>query len=432
MRTLYICYFGLREPLVQTQVLPYLRQLSRNGIAVSLLTFEPDKKRSWPAAEEQEWKTRLATDGITWTSLAYHKRPSLPATLYDILVGILHILRLSRQRRIDFLHARNHVPAVMGWLAKRITGSKLIFDIRGFFPEEYVDAGVWPAGGFLYRLTKAVEKKLFRVSDGLVVLTEKARTILTTSDTEGNFTTKPLAVIPCCVDFARFGDVAASDRDKFRDELGLTGRRVIVYVGALGGWYLTDEMAEFLATAHTQDQSTFSLILTQSRPELMAEKLKSLGVAERDFLIRQVSPSEVPKYLTAADVALSFIKTCYSKQSSSPTKIAEYLASGLPVISNSGIGDLDEVIETDRVGVIVRELNRAGYQAALAAVEQLLTEPDLATRCRASALKRFDLAAVGGVRYRRLYHQLLSPAQGEMAIGNAAEGTEFSATNGRR
>ena len=42
---LYICYFGLREPLVQTQVLPYLRELARGGVRMSLLTFEPDRKR---------------------------------------------------------------------------------------------------------------------------------------------------------------------------------------------------------------------------------------------------------------------------------------------------------------------------------------------------------------------------------------------------
>ena len=33
------------------------------------------------------------------------------------------------------------------------------------------------------------------------------------------------------------------------------GRRVVVYVGALGGWYLTEEMVQFLATAHEQDPS---------------------------------------------------------------------------------------------------------------------------------------------------------------------------------
>ena len=28
------CYFGLREPLVQTQVLPYLLELVRGGVAI--------------------------------------------------------------------------------------------------------------------------------------------------------------------------------------------------------------------------------------------------------------------------------------------------------------------------------------------------------------------------------------------------------------
>jgi glycosyltransferase involved in cell wall biosynthesis len=116
-------------------------------------------------------------------------------------------------------------------------------------------------------------------------------------------------------------------------------------------------------------------------------------------------------------VALSFIKPCYSKLSSSPTKIAEYLTSGLPVVCNAGIGDLDEVIEGDHVGVLVRELNREAYADCLSAVEELERDSALAQRCRASALARFDLEAVGGARYRRLYQRLsdgsVSPAEAE-------------------
>ena len=59
MRTLYLCYFGLREPLVQTQVLPYLRQLSRGGIDVGLLTFEPNRRASCSRSEAGAWCDRL-------------------------------------------------------------------------------------------------------------------------------------------------------------------------------------------------------------------------------------------------------------------------------------------------------------------------------------------------------------------------------------
>jgi len=85
--TLYICYFGINEPLVQTQVLPYLRQLAASGVRVNLLTFEPGLRKTWTEAEMRKQRELLATDRLSWFCLAYHKSPSLPATLYDIVAG---------------------------------------------------------------------------------------------------------------------------------------------------------------------------------------------------------------------------------------------------------------------------------------------------------------------------------------------------------
>ncbi len=59
--TLYLCYFGLREPLVQTQVLPYLREIKKiDDLKVSLLTFEPDFKEKWTAEQIEVEKKKLA------------------------------------------------------------------------------------------------------------------------------------------------------------------------------------------------------------------------------------------------------------------------------------------------------------------------------------------------------------------------------------
>ena len=204
MRSLYLCYFGLREPLVQTQVLPYLRQLSRSGIEVGLLTFEPNRRASWSRSEAGDWCDRLQADGIRWFSLPYHKRPSLPATTYDIAVGGWMAARLVRRHGYDVVHARAHVAAAMGAIAKRLTGCRLIFDIRGFNPEEYVDAGVWPENGLNYRLAKRVERRLLSTADGFVVLTEKARDILFPGCSDSDRKRRPVEVIPCCVDLDRF------------------------------------------------------------------------------------------------------------------------------------------------------------------------------------------------------------------------------------
>lgn len=179
-KTLYICYFGLMQPLVRTQVIPYLQELAKGGIDVSLLTFEPEISTEWtPEAVETE-RVKLAEKGIKWDLRAYHKRPSAIATAWDILVGSLAVRKKIATDKIDVLHGRVHVATLMGALARKFSRRKpkLIFDIRGFFPEEYTDAGVWPENGLLYRSAKRVERWLMRVSDGFVVLTEKAKELV--------------------------------------------------------------------------------------------------------------------------------------------------------------------------------------------------------------------------------------------------------------
>jgi len=382
--------------------------LNSEEIQVSLLTFEPRLDESWTAAEIAEQRIALKAEGISWHYLKYHKWPSLPATIYDMAVGAWAIMRIMRREGATVLHARNHVPAVMAAVAKKLRGGQLVFDIRGFMPEEYTDAGVWPENGYLYRGLKRVERYLLRVSDGFVLLTEKARDLVFPGSSDTDKLGRPIEVIPCCVDFERFASVENISRDTLRSELNLTGRRVIVYVGSFGGWYMTDEMTDFLALAHKQDPATFSLILTQSARQTVIDRLSGKGIGPNDFSVAQVKPNEVPRYLRAADIAISFIKPCYSKQSSSPTKIAEYLASGLPVICNSGVGDLDKLIEENDAGALLREFTSEAYLRALEETDLMRADTATSARLRAVAREEFDLASVGRTRYRRLYDRLLN------------------------
>jgi hypothetical protein len=77
------------------------------------------------------------------------------------------------------------------------------------------------------------------------------------------------------------------------------------------------------------------------------------------------------------------------------------------VVANAGVGDLDEQLGDDQVGVLVGALTADGYARAVDELDALATQPDLARRCRASAERRFDLATVGGPRYVALYRRLL-------------------------
>lgn len=414
--TLYLCYFGLREPLVQTQVLPYLREIKKiSGLKVSILTFEPELERKWTADEIENERKKLADEGINWHFLKYHKRPSAPATFYDILCGAFFAWKLARKEKVDVFHGRVHIPTLMGWIAAKFLRRKpkLLFDIRGFFPEEYIDAGIWKKDSAVYKVLKYLEKKLLRDADGFVVLTEKAREILfpnsknSGTDERG----RPVEVIPCCVDLKRFEIDLQRSRHEMREKLKIKDRFVIVYVGSFGGFYMTKETADFFHAAKKSEPRTFALILTQSDPEMIVPLLRERGFSPEDYFIKKVQPSEIPDYLSTADAALSFIKPSYSKIASSPTKNAEYLACGLPLIVNDKVGDTKEQVESDRTGVVISEFSDSEFENALKKIREIIADADSVRRSKDSAGKRFDLEKVGGASYRRIYAKLLEAAK---------------------
>lgn len=399
MRSLYICYFGLREPLVQSQVLPYLRELVAAGVKMWLLTFEPERRKRWDAASIREWRERLRADGIEWEMTAYHKRPSLPATLFDILAGSVRATRIVRRNRIGILHARSDVAAAIGSVVKKLTGAKLIYDIRGLLADEYAESANWRRGGFLYRLTKRVERVLIRSADAFVVLTQRVKRQLFANET------RPLAVIPCCVELSRFS-VSAAEREHIRESHGIHDRNVIVYAGSLGPGYLPREMAAFLSVAKAIDESVFALILTQSDPEILTRHLDALGFTKNDYRALYVQPESLPSYLAAADIALAMILPAYSRIAMSPTKFAEYLAAGLPVVSTRGIGDLDTVIAEHEVGVLLDGLDEDSFRKAFEMIQRLRAGGELKQRCAAVVSRQYDLHAIGGAQYARLYRSL--------------------------
>jgi glycosyltransferase involved in cell wall biosynthesis len=394
---LYLCYLSLEDPLVHSQVVAYLAGLAERGHVVHLMTFEPrlSPQRSRQFAEE------LHRRGIAWHRRRYHKRPSLPATAFDVIAGGLAAARLVRRHRLDAIHARNHMPAAMAMIASRLTPCRLIFDIRGLMAEEYADAGHWKRGGVPYRLTQWVQRAALRRADGVVTLTEAVRPHLSAAKA-GPETT---FVIPCCADLKRIEE-RSPERDAARAELGLGDRPTMVYVGKFTGWYMEREMADFVAVARQSEPELLFLIVTQADPAPMLRELDRCGIGPDDYRILRSEPEEIGRYLAAADAGLSFVRPCFSKISSSPTKIGEYLAAGLPVVSTAGIGDVDALLRDNRVGALVGDFSSQAYEAAVGIVRELREDSSAQQRCAAVARENLSLREVGIPRYDALYRRL--------------------------
>jgi len=153
-------------------------------------------------------------------------------------------------------------------------------------------------------------------------------------------------------------------------------------------------------------------IWTQSDPAIaeLASREEQLAPLPE---IGRLAPDALAIELTKAQAGLSFVKPCLSKLASSATKVAEYLAAGLPVVATASVGDTDEHLapsgsDQKPVGVLIREFTPDAYRTAAAELQQLLEDPLLPSRCRAVAEQYYDLERIGWKRYIDLYRLILA------------------------
>jgi len=131
-------------------------------------------------------------------------------------------------------------------------------------------------------------------------------------------------------------------------------------------------------------------------------------IKSESYSVRAVAPQHVASYLSASDAGLAFIKPCPSKLASSPTKYAEYLACGLPLIINAGIGDADALVTDEKLGALITDFSVSEYDRAITTIEAFASDAENTRRHSRDVAERcFDVRAVGAERYARLYEGVL-------------------------
>jgi glycosyltransferase involved in cell wall biosynthesis len=196
------------------------------------------------------------------------------------------------------------------------------------------------------------------------------------------------------------------ERTRRRKELGLSDRLVMVYSGSLDGWYLTEKMADFFAAFLKQNREAHLLWLTTGSHDRVRELMRARNVEADNFSVRAAPSGQVPSYLAAADVGLAFIKRCVSKIASSPTKNGEYLACGLPLVINAGVGDSDLLIDEWKAGVLIEDFSEEHYLKAGREILAMVGDDDVRQKARAVAERVFDLGTIAGERYASLYEKV--------------------------
>lgn len=390
---LYLCYNGIDEPLVQSQVLAYLRCLAPRGYRFTLLTFE---RAPLAAADAAATQARLAALGIDWHALPAHRGWGALSSLWDVRDGTAAARRLQRSRTFRLVHARSFIPALIGWRLGRREGPPLLNDLRGFWVDEKVYRGRLRQGGLVYRLAKQLEARVLRASGAIVCLSDRGAQALREFPVWRGSPPPPMTTIPTCVDTERF--VPGEPRQ--------ASARVFGYVGSLSAEYLPECIVGYFAAALVQFPGSRLELVSRSKAEPVLALAAQHGIAPECIRIRALAPEQVPAEVARFDVALSFIRPHFSKLASCPTKVGEYLAAGVPVIGNAGIGDMDVLLGDGRVGFLLRDFDTASREASFGHLRRLWDDAGLAARCRAAALAQFSLLE-GVNQYDGIYRMLL-------------------------
>jgi glycosyltransferase involved in cell wall biosynthesis len=389
VRALYVSYDGALDPLGASQVVPYIAGLAELGVSTALISFE--KEEQWADRRARaELTERLSSRGVRWLPLRYHRRPRVPATLWDVWNGARTASRDARDNPPDVVHCRGDVAAMIARHARLPPSAKLLYDVRGFFADERVESGSWRAGSLLDRRVRSIESANLARADGLVVLTAKAAQAMA----QRRNPLPPHRVIPTCVDLEAFRPRPAGQPPDFG----------LAYCGSLGSWYMAPEMIAFARTAAAMVPGRV-LLLTPN-----VEEARAAGADEPWAELKTAAPHEVPSWVQRARAAFFFYRPTSARRATCPTKMAEALACGLPVVCNRGIGDVDSLLEEERVGVLVEEFSHDAFRTAAQRLAALLQDPDLPARCRRVAAARFDVR-IGVRSYHELYRELALAAR---------------------
>jgi glycosyltransferase involved in cell wall biosynthesis len=393
MNILYIASASILEPLIESQVLRYLEQLSKRGCEFTLVTFE---RKSFDDSQRNEINTKLARHSIKWLPRWIASQNRRTGILRDIRDTSRMLIDFLHDNPHDLVHARSFLPGNIAAKLKKKTGIPILYDMRGFWAKEKYAYGriKFLPGKWLAQF---LENRVFIQADHLVSLTQASIKLL-----RKQYPNKPIDCIPCCVDLDHFRPKSRTNSPQHR----------LVSVGSLGRGYRADAVFEFAASYRQLHPNTHLDLITRTAEATVRSAAEAAGFPSDAYTIRSVPHLEVATVIASSTAGICMIDPSESKIASCPTKLGEYLACGIPAVANIPIGDVEDTIVPNNVGVPIQldADSTSGIDSMANAAQRLLelvNDPNLPLRARQEAESRFSVAE-GAATYHKIYQQLTS------------------------
>lgn len=336
---LVVTYWSLNDALVQTYTLPYLRiirEVTELNTLIHLVTLENDPK---PKKELEK--------GIVNIQLQYD--PFSKRAIWNWIKKIKHLRKYAARNKIEVIHTWCTPAGAIGYLVAKKLNLPLILDSYEPHAESMVENGTWQKGGLAFKILFGLERKQSRYAKTAIGLVSEMENY---ARKKYNAEFMNFFVKPACVETAAYE--IDETKEQIRAELGIGNEVVCVYAGKFGGIYLSEEVIEFLCACESYWNNDFkALILTNEPISKINELCTKVGYNPENLITTFVPHNEIPRYLKAADFAINPVKPVPTKRYCTSIKDTEYWASGLPLVITPNIADDSELVQKEKIGIVV-------------------------------------------------------------------------------
>lgn len=243
--------------------------------------------------------------------------------------------------------ARNVIAANMALKVKKFSTAKSIcFDGRGAIAAEWKEYDVTVVDSWKRNIDH-LESRAVLESDFKIAVTEK---LVDYWHERYGYSDGKHVVIPCTLNSSFKAEVPTDEaKSAAREKLGLGINDVVLaYSGSIAGWQSFPELYKYLGPFLQKTKSNKIIFLAKEEENITRLEKEFPGQVLRKW----VSHHEVPIVLTACDMGILIRESSVTNQVASPTKFAEYLSAGLPVIISDGVGDYSDFVRKHGCGVI--------------------------------------------------------------------------------
>jgi len=299
--------------------------------------------------------------------------------ILNLAFSVIFLLPLAAMSRVTLVYAHNNEVGLAGILLSRLLGIACIVDLHGVeIDENFEKHPEWSQTGLRKRFWRAIEGCVATKSDAIACVSSKHKDIL-----EG-YRGGPGAVhvVPCFANENVFR-FRANERETIRKQLAISDDEILFVHSGIFRFSTDGYDAINLFRQLSRVSSRKLLVLAPDR-DTQRRAREFIGTPIGNQIVVVSCPrKDVTKYLSAADVAILVRKDTIVNRVASPTKFAEYLLCGLPVLVSHNIGDSSDIIKENGLGVVLGDdwVRDPGVLPSEERIRSLVT-PETRQSCR--------------------------------------------------